>query len=338
MKRKEAIKKLRNGAIQIFNDTENDEKFVELFLKAYPKNAYTVDLYINYKYGTKSEMTDYGFKLSYSSFDLPIIKLSSISKGKNKLKQLEKQFSELAKDVAEIKESIKQDWGDLVNSGLDKTFELIPSEHTKSLDVDFENVRTKLEKGNWYKNGNGETLFLYLSDSKRPGFNSAREWVSYIGAGCDDKLVLATPSEIEQALITEANKIGYKHHDKVIDLSVNIESLLENNYKIGFIPERNEFFYLGVVVFKDGLWSEIIEQKPINEQVLIDLSKPHILEYVGIDPVFLVQTTGNYINEETFEAIVIYSKNEKILVGEKIDYFSKEFFKLFKGTLTINQE
>lgn len=102
MKRKEAIKKLRNGEIQIENDLLPSTKEIKKLLKkAFPKYGFDFsDSSYNYYYRTNKEIWNH----SRNEIEgIITIKLSSISKGKNKLKQLEKSFSELAKDVAESK-------------------------------------------------------------------------------------------------------------------------------------------------------------------------------------------------------------------------------------------
>lgn len=113
MKRKKAIKLIKKGKIQIENDLLPSTKEIKKFLKkAFPEDDY------NFK-KDEDDIKTYPFYQSEKGtnrFEVlktktkPIVKLSAITKNKEaKLSQLEKQFSKLAKDVAEVKERLAND-------------------------------------------------------------------------------------------------------------------------------------------------------------------------------------------------------------------------------------
>ena len=216
MKRKEAIKKLQNGDIQIHNDLLPSTKEIKKLLKkAFPKDPYTIEKAFEFNY-FKMFRSKIEWENSNIVFDsTPIIKLSEISKSKNKNKQIEKQFSELAKEVAETNIKINDiqisvsalqiNTSPLQKLGLNKyALELETNEHTKNLDVDFENVEHKLEVGKWYKSleENG-SLFEYLSDRRARGFFQGWQWTddwSWPKIELNESIRLANPEEVEQAL------------------------------------------------------------------------------------------------------------------------------------------
>jgi len=132
MKRKEAIKKLRNGEVQIHNDLLPSTKEIKKLLKeAFTKDNDPVEKrHFEDKYFYTDDKIKW-LRRGNQKQNLQTVNLSSISKSKNNLKQLEKSFAELSKDVAELK---AKDWGSI-----------IPSEQTKALECDFENVKPKEE-------------------------------------------------------------------------------------------------------------------------------------------------------------------------------------------------
>lgn len=114
MKRKKAIKLIKKGKIQIENDLLPSTKEIKKFLKkAFPEDDYFETdpngVFWEYKYFSKYSREKWSSS-NCEIEDLPIVKLSAITKRKKtKLSQLEKQFSKLAKDVAEVKETLAND-------------------------------------------------------------------------------------------------------------------------------------------------------------------------------------------------------------------------------------
>ena len=137
MKRKEAIKRTREGVVQIFNDYHPSIKEIKKFLKeAFPDDDF-LEKYpnevdeISRRYFQKASYDeDYWVSSNGWKKNLPIIGLSTITKRKKtKLKQLEKQFSELAKDVSELRQILAKD--------VEVDVEEIQQETIKEEEIDF---------------------------------------------------------------------------------------------------------------------------------------------------------------------------------------------------------
>lgn len=107
MKQSKAIELLRKGEITLHNDlgSKGIKQSNNIIDKSFENTPYS-DKQNTEKYPyIQIHKSEYKYNCYDNKdillFDLPIIKLSSISKGKNKRKQLEKSFSELSKEVAE---------------------------------------------------------------------------------------------------------------------------------------------------------------------------------------------------------------------------------------------
>ena len=132
MKRKEAIKRTREGVVQVFNDYHPSTKEIKKFLKeAFPEDKMEENnTYILNEFFRKDSVCYELWFSSNNNFNLPVINISTITKRKKtKLKQLEKQFSELAKDVAELRQILAKD----VEVGAEE----IQQETIKEEEIDF---------------------------------------------------------------------------------------------------------------------------------------------------------------------------------------------------------
>ncbi len=140
MKRKEAIKQIQEGKIQVFNDLLPSTKEIKKFLKeAFPEDKYIIEEnsinFYDKKYFYASVVNVGRWCSSNARKDLPIINLSTITKRKKtKLIQLEKQFSDLAKDVVDLNKNVSE---------LRQTL-------AKDVEVDVEEVKSELIVGEWY--------------------------------------------------------------------------------------------------------------------------------------------------------------------------------------------
>lgn len=113
MKRKEAIKQIQEGKIQVCNDLLPSTKEIKKFLKeAFPEDNYLdirtdyTNEYLKNRY-FEGVQNNRWYSLNAEIKNKKIINLSTITKRKKtKLKQLEKQFSDLAKDVVELKKEL----------------------------------------------------------------------------------------------------------------------------------------------------------------------------------------------------------------------------------------
>lgn len=306
MKRKETIKKWQNGEIQIFNDLLPSTKEIKKLLK----EGFPDDNYLDKnKAKTLSEVKFYANTMNgkwQHSFDgfasLPIVNLSSISKGKKKLKE---KLIKLEKDVAELK---AKDWGSIV-----------PSEK-----IEVENVKPKKKSG-WYKDMGFPKwlMFLDYENKKCYGFDSAGDWYEGLfeieTSICNiTQEVLATPEEVLQALIEEAKKRGFG--DVNYGMTLDYCLYIDNGNRL-----KN--------IFSGGVWEEIIDQP---KEEAIDWSIPQRLK--GINNDTLVMTNG-ISTEHSFQAYVINLPKgaHRLKIHRLVKCFDKKCFEIFKGTLTINQ-
>lgn len=362
MKRKKAIKKLQNGEIQIHNDLLPSTKEIKKLLKeAFPEdNQPLKEEHFEDPYFYQSENKGIWYRSTNKRNNFKVVKLSEISKSNNKKKQIEKQFSELAKDVAELKEKntvtiqIPSSEIGMIRSFLNLENPL--QEPVKTFEPDFENVKAEDVSG-WYKDEKNPKWIMYVDYENKTyyGIDANGNW--HIAKECGAMRSkrtgesLCSPQEVEQALIAEAKKRGF------ID-GVNFYSMYEDNIwklygHIKFVYNEKECLlemwsdcaetkhdnYKDTSrgksdIFCKGKWAEIIEETPIKEDESIDWDKPQLLISKISDEIF--QTTGKH-DEDCFEAVMIFNRNR-----ENTSVFSeglyKQGMKIFKGTLTINQE
>ena len=128
---------------------------------------------------------------------------------------------------------------------------------------------SKLEVGRWYKSPEfGSSLFCV---TKINGDYATAYGFNFIGIWQDEKAefafsnlenkTLATPEEVETALINEAKKRGFEDGVKIIPLNKTIaKAVIDLGFKIEFKQYENEFWMGGYCLFKNGKWAEIIEK------------------------------------------------------------------------------
>lgn len=193
MKRKEAIKKTREGVVQIFNDYHPSTKEIKKFLKEAFPDDYYLEKYpnevdeISRKYFKKAPY-DENFWVSNNGCkkSLPIINLSIITKRKKtKLSQLEKKFSDLAKDVSELRQILAKD--------VEVDVEEIQQETIKEEEIDFSVQELFIhERGTYIVCSNGkqnlnentfEGKVIYSTGMHHPVNYYSKSWVK----GCFEK-------------------------------------------------------------------------------------------------------------------------------------------------------
>ena len=112
------------------------------------------------------------------------------------------------------------------------------------------------------------------------GFNIDGDWMTGNGQFLDDgKFKPATKEEVEQALLKEAKKRGFKDGVKIKRAWDSETQTLKNCYNYGYYPSLKTFDIGNWQVFEDGVWAEIIENKlPTKLQEAIDeIGKEEIL-------------------------------------------------------------
>ena len=88
----------------------------------------------------------------------------------------------------------------------------------------------------------------------------------------EQSLIKATKQEVEQALIAEAKRRGFKQGVKVSRSWTNrkIINIQDNNFRLDGI---NTLLLYGYEIFKDGVWAEIIDDKSELKEEIKELRK-----------------------------------------------------------------
>ena len=129
--------------------------------------------------------------------------------------------------------------------------------------------------GKWYK---CEDYLMVWNDGERTyGFFDGQfgEWS--FGKDKKNELILATDKEVEEALIKEAKKIGYKNVNiknlESIDnmLSTHHSSVSSDRYY--YNVSENALWFMGRLIFWNGKWAEIITETITKEQAEKELGK-----------------------------------------------------------------
>lgn len=126
----------------------------------------------------------------------------------------------------------------------------------------------------WYKVSNSKFM-VYLT--KYVGLNQCEGF--YFGAdsgeykGFSDNLgfrycVLATKQEIEQALIFEAKRRGFKEGVKFKDLHIGKEAIVD---EVRYYDDSEDLRAGGYCIFYGGQWAEIIDEKAELKQEIKEL-------------------------------------------------------------------
>ena len=327
MKRKEAIKQIQEGKIQVFNDLLPSTKEIKKFLKeAFPEDKYIIEEnsinFYDKKYFYASVVNVGRWCSSNARKDLPIINLSTITKRKKtKLSQLETLISNVVKGVVDLNKNVSE---------LRQTL-------AKDVEVDVEEVKSELIVWEWYRRNEGiRNLVFYKSDLNNDSYgfgyadNAYIEKMSFNKKDCN--WTKATPQEVQTALENEAKKRGYEKG--VVCSFGEAKSIRE--------IKTNEFFYnpeINVLlmgcdgIFQNGIWAEI-QQETIKEEE-IDYSKSQLFE--GINGVGSIIFSNGKHEAGIFQGhcIKIAESNNGFFKGEFYPNLDKRFFKPFKGELTI---
>ena len=132
---------------------------------------------------------------------------------------------------------------------------------------------TTLVVGKWYKyiqNNEIYGLLMYNDSEDCSGFwdgnYSHNYWAFYHGGGISEEVIPATKEEIEEALIKEAKKRGFKNIGDLSLISVDGYTLTRGFFetcgnRFDFCEEYNILRLDHVPIFKDGNWAEIIDEK-----------------------------------------------------------------------------
>ena len=137
--------------------------------------------------------------------------------------------------------------------------------------------------GKWYINIDGLKCLHFvtkITDSKEYfayGFSFSNEWKNNKGFGSvndytNKNFRLATNKEVEEALIKEAKKRGFK--EGVEFKSVSSGNSIERVYDVfSYYSNQNQLCSAGGSVFIGGKWAEIIKETITKEQAEKELGK-----------------------------------------------------------------
>lgn len=169
------------------------------------------------------------------------------------------------------------------------------------------NIKPELEVGKWYRDSRDESNNILLSFKKDNlcfGFDLSNNYGEYY---LYDKshIMPATEKEVEEALIKEAKKRGFKEGVDVKWSSLdNVWRKLHGEFI--YCPDLNTLFLGTHSIFKDGEWAEIIEEPVYEYQWLV--------EYKGREGKFVTgvyYTKPSEIIEKRCEGYKVYSRIEE---------------------------
>jgi len=152
-----------------------------------------------------------------------------------------------------------------------------------------ENYAGTLKKGEVYQmiNFQADSKICIILDHVAFGINGRNYLAPY-----KDMLIEATPKEVEEALIKEAEK-RYKIGDKIKSLD-NYDFHIIGGFEFDFYQTENDMTIVSdesewnekpsnPTIFKNGKWAEIVKTKTIDEiaRDLSALSKNGIINYMS---------------------------------------------------------
>ncbi|MCP4054727.1 MAG: hypothetical protein GY739_17110, partial [Mesoflavibacter sp.] len=130
--------------------------------------------------------------------------------------------------------------------------------------------KNELEVGKWYKPSTSGALGFYKGfNNASYGFRADKKWTNcqqWFYEGYEDKWILATDKEVEEALKKEAKKRGFKIGTSYKDISNNgrIETICEElEYCSGFDLLTDG---CGGTTYSKGQWSTVIKNAYTKEE------------------------------------------------------------------------
>ena len=208
------------------------------------------------------------------------------------MKNLEKTIEELQKQLDEVKQQLNK-----------PTFEV----------------------GKWYKRDSGSIIFIQEFNSLIKGYDVdyVGEWRNeYISSGDKSEYRPATDKEVEEALIKEAEKRGFKEGvifnspNATHDFSFN-QKLISSTFSLNYnmLEGESDKNTSSCIIFKDGKWANIIKDEPIKiggYEV-----KPTVVNDKGQQVGKGTMIDGYYFSSNFWEAAKIISEHSKakIMIG-----------------------
>jgi hypothetical protein len=127
--------------------------------------------------------------------------------------------------------------------------------------------------GKWYKtNGLLQKFLGKFGNDSTYGFRRNGVYSASMGFHNDDTHDLATDKEVEEALIKEAKKIGFKEGVCFIPANGIKVVKMASEDRWGFTSE-GKLLFCNYSVFENGFWAIIIKQTITKEQAEKELGK-----------------------------------------------------------------
>lgn len=121
-------------------------------------------------------------------------------------------------------------------------------------------VKPKFEVGKWYKYHNA--ICCYNGNNEGYGISSSLNWASDCNMTSIEFWTPATDKEVEEALIKEAERRGFKRGVKIKN-EIGTWNICGDRHF--FVYEKNKLdFGYECNIFNNGFWAEIIKDEPIK--------------------------------------------------------------------------
>jgi len=351
MKEKTAIKKFRNGSIQVLNDLPTNERVIEFLKKECPDWAYENTKNFKelpYLFRTKTG----GWGISKYKQSLKTIPLSQIQPSKNK------RIEVLEGKVNEMQENPKTTFyfeGEKIHPPLcfkrDGVSEL--KEKTKNISP----IGSWLEiSSEMYFEQDGRNAIIFNNGKELSyGFDFAGDFTEYFNLSQNLSLVIrcVSTSEITEMLKKECDKIGIVKGVKVKSLVANYEGTLtgEEAHR-GYDLNLDQYWLksedYNILVYEKGKFATVLEhakEEPfvLPEKWMFKVTKENIDELKSIDVPHweynYKYTIGGYYNLEQGSVCLLdgyteisYSQFKEHVLNKKeteeeIDWSKAQFLK-----------
>jgi len=129
-----------------------------------------------------------------------------------------------------------------------------------------------LEVGKWYKDLYLGHLGFREKDNGNYGFLYG-EWNTEIECKTPKQWTLATEQEVKEALINEAKKRGFVGEHKIKWFFDSVNYCLTYPSLCVFNCHNNTLMLGGGIVFKDGVWAEIVKEPTEIELIKAEIEK-----------------------------------------------------------------
>lgn len=231
------------------------------------------------------------------------------------------------------------------------TSNIIHDDYTKISFSDFERLVLKkeqssnplrLEIGRWYKDTSlvmFESNYICLTKINDLGVEGYgfinRVWSSEITNKCF-KPELAANEEVEDALISEAKRRGFKDGVEYISASTGSRFIASNNFRFGSCETETRLLCGEGCIFYNGIWAEIIEQ-PKEDKEEINFSVPgQLVSYVKFPGKILI-TSDKDSDSGFFSGTVLQNGIDPEInpIGHHSTIWNKSLFKLFNGSICL---